>query len=406
MADDDDDGFCTTATATSQKEPLSQQDVPVFTNLADYLDRNTAITPKHVFLSDTSLEEIQSNFGYLPLPAPPIDNSTTQARYDSIDPSLEDVLSWHDRRDIDMTDEEEDIRSHNRKLHRRIARAVRDLPNAISRILDRISPTVETFSFLLYIAPDYEKDFGGGIDWNRLFLKADDEGVDNDYISSPTLKYDFPNLRALSLRNSLRLTQFKDFGNPQLAVAPDFPLFLNVTHLHYMHIDDTHRRFGLPSFEQILSRLPSLTHVRFTGAYPQLRKHLPYNDPVSLRNWLPIYWYDDFLRNIGVALPEPLRLVPENLTVIIHPTFYPEPSGFCATNQIEYDSRIEGLIKNTDIHLSWPVKEDLERFSYGYQLVPVDRAIEHFKEFARGGEGDWAIPDKGEAEKPFTEWWW
>ncbi|ESK93463.1 hypothetical protein Moror_1744 [Moniliophthora roreri MCA 2997] len=362
-------------------------------NLAAFLEENPTVVPVHVLLSDTSLAEIESDFGYLPLPPlPPNSQESWCIDYDY----RFDYPSTPGRLDIDVPDEEEDILSHNRKLRRRIGRAVRDLPDSIQRILDRISPTVETFSFLLYVSPVYEHELGGGsLDWNRLFFNECQEVG-----GSPSQRYRFPRLKALTLRNSVRLNKMRIFDDVDLLSG--HPLFPSVTHLHFIH-----ERHISPSFEELHILMPSLTHVRFTGTKPRLRsEQLPYPDPAGLRNWLPQYWYDGILNGLSVSLPERMSLVPENLTVIIHPDFDTMLDGDYGCEREEYDSELRELHEMQDVHLSWPIEEDFRRFSSVYRLFPVDRAIENFKAFAAGGEGDWAIPDVSEADKPIKEWWW
>ncbi|KAG7100024.1 hypothetical protein E1B28_001810 [Marasmius oreades] len=392
---------------------------------------------RHVLLSDVSFEDLEDNFGFLKLPKKILEHTVTENNDTSTLPTtgtLESACFPGKPGDIDTTDEEEDILSYNRKLRRRLARAVRDLPNVVERIFGRIAPTVETLSLLLYISPSFESEIHGyHSDWPMSQRNGYMEAVDSFFWKKDTLgervqKYQFPNLNALTLRNALRL------GDARVSVTSrssdyevPFPLLENLTHLHIAQAQTFAGSKRAPSVASLRESLPRLTHVRFTGSpQPRLFKDPPREVhegwSKQMNDLLPIGWWDNILRALN-AYPDPPKLeslVPPNLKLIIHPNYshrFTSTGGFCGTYLVEYDDFVEGLREiekeQDNIHLVWPSEEGWNWFSNLKDastweldllaLFPVSRALEDFRERIRGGEGEWRIVTPNSENR--RRWW-
>ncbi|KAL0575760.1 hypothetical protein V5O48_006203 [Marasmius crinis-equi] len=414
--------------------------------LADFLElasNDSAIHVRHVLLADVSVEELENCLGLLKLPDPrsPEGNSTAGS-LDAMETEdhwldlAEDLMglvnSLPNRHDIDITDEEEDILSENRKTSRRIGRAVRDLPSVIDRIFARIAPTVETMSLLLYISR--ESTYGHpDLAWVESFFWTSSD------VGEWVQKNDFPRLRALTLRNAYNFGGDMEFdgytverlrqeGN-YTAFIPrrvPFPSFQNLTHLHIARSDSQFWEYA-PSFDSLRESTPSLIHARFTGGpHPKLYKDPPRDIYEGWSKWmndfLPIGWWDNILRAVNKypKPPKPESCIPPDLQVFIHPQFGPgltSPGGFCGTNRAEYIGSIRSLQRTedeeTNVHLIWPNEEDWTKTwslpdglgvsKSSLALFPVDKAIANFEGRVAGGDGDWTIEASSEESR---KWWW
>lgn len=66
---------------------------------------------------------------------------------------------------------------------------------------------------------------------------------------------------------------------------------------------------------------------------------------------------------------------------------------------MEYDELVSFLADCGQVHLSLPIQEDYET-SRG--VFPVSRATLEFEDLARGGPGEWVIPER----KGRDAFWW
>ncbi|KAL0575761.1 hypothetical protein V5O48_006204 [Marasmius crinis-equi] len=409
--------------------------LPKISDLADFLELS-AVEVHHVLLADVNLKELEDGLGLLKLPdRESIQKNSTAGFLGTIEDRLdlaEDLMvfgySRRNRRDIDITDQEEDILSENKKTRRRIGRAIRDLPGAIDRIFTRIAPTIETMSLLLYISRSstFESDVYGRHEqaWVESFFWTKSD------VGEWAQKHEFPRLKALTLRNAYDFRHGSDLESADYmddrilqedghtASFPrraPFPSFQNLTHLHIVHSD--------PHGEAppVLDSLPSLTHARFTGGpHPKLYKDSPREIHEGWSKWmndfLPIGWWDNILRaaNKYPEPPKPESLIPPDLHIFIHPEFSP---GLTSFGGFHYDGHVRSLQRIEDeeanVHLIWPNQEDWTKTwslpdglgvpKSSLALFPVNKAVSSFKDRVSGGDGDWTIEASSEESRMI--WW-
>jgi hypothetical protein len=237
---------------------------PAIVDLAEFLESETSndVNVTHLLLSDSSAEDLTRNRGFIDMK--------------QFGKPGED---WWGN-DDDITDEEEDARSFNRKLQRRYRPLVRDSHNVVNRILNRAAPTLEVFSHLLYTPEEWrsrEENFG-------YYARR----KSHDNVEDSLFTLDFPRLRELTLRNKLlwkdsRLGCVLEY--PPNDSQYSFPSLPSLTHLHIAHY---------PSLAVLKQTFPLLTHVRLTGTRQLLElqpKYEPYRGLVQETwNAVKVWW--------------------------------------------------------------------------------------------------------------------
>ncbi|KAJ3855326.1 hypothetical protein EV368DRAFT_79737 [Lentinula lateritia] len=383
------------------------------TEFAQYLEDNPEIVVKQLLLSDSSVWDIENNYGFL-----------NTSKYYPRRPVFTDsdwVPFGGPEDDLDIPDEEADAVAHNTKLSRKRKRLLRDHLAVLDRILNRTHTSLETFSYLLYIAnsPRYNRR-------RQPSTKAEKE--------LRLFNRDFPRLRDLTVKASgvwkpLARTTAEagrkvpdNMEDGQIRRTQVFPPLDTVTHLHIMGYQDTcdYERRSLSSYRD---QFKNLSHFRLTDQ--RLLPHEIYPCHVNAagfwgmveilirglslgEEWLRPLWKKIKGKFWGVSYEEKCRPFPKDLTVIVQPGFSPmlENSGFCGPSGVDYNDDLHRLdsMQDIDVHLSWPVQSDWVK--YGRDGVfPLERAILNFKERIFGGDGEWKIGEELRKETP-REWWW
>ncbi|TFK42126.1 hypothetical protein BDQ12DRAFT_677670 [Crucibulum laeve] len=322
----------------------------------DYLLRCTETVVKRLLLSDASEHDLENHFG-----------------------GYQSLL-------VDMNEKErEEIRHHNTKLDIQWREQSNGRTEAVATILDTVAPNLEALSYLAYHGdlwfsdPCYE------------CIGERPEGIRNILFGRT-----FPLLKELTVRDT-----------------PE-SLFLAVCH----------GAFG--------SEFPTLTHLHLAGqiycpvigsAYLANMKYLRVSGEGGLEEVIggrEERRADPFPGLLGVMqdylfpLEQRLAFVPPNTTLIVQPAYMPsggdanmwDPKSCyyspCYTDAISYHRYVLWLLARHDLHVHLPYEEDFEKHSLETSLFPMSRAISEFSDRSRGGEGEWAIPERPSKE----DFWW
>lgn len=191
------------------------------THFADYLDAHPEVNVTHLLISDSTVLERDTNYGY----------RTTNFSDDLYD----DWIPSRRQKELPLTDEQEDeiedVRHHNAKLELKLKRRVRDISGTTKRILDRVAPSLQALSYLTYLNQ-----------WRRDQLLS-------------LLTRDYPRLSHLTLKQPSSLdTRASDLQS----------FFLHLPALSHIHLVRSSYN-GSPSLASFRQFFPSLTHVRFTA---------------------------------------------------------------------------------------------------------------------------------------------
>ncbi|KAJ6586395.1 hypothetical protein DFH09DRAFT_1432267 [Mycena vulgaris] len=308
--------------------------------LADYIDSHPDKTITRLLISDSTVQ----------------------------DESMESFSA--PQRPLDLTVEEEDkreeIRHHNAKLALKRWRTVRDIEVPLKRVLDTAAPSLEAFTYLTYI----------------------DRAGRSDPRAAALLARDYPSLTYLTFVN-----RYMDGGSPVLAHPSRFPA---ITHLR---LDQ--RWYNPPSLASLLDDFPRLTHLLITqvGSMDDLPRELNPQPIAPIRRWWELF------KAYSLGIIPPVS-IPRNLTVIVQPGFHPnlaldddDDDLVCGNPGIEYDSMIQQLADEPLVHLKFPTAEEYLNRHAAFPLE-LRRAIVEFKDQARGGGEEWAIPG------PIPDRWW
>ncbi|KAJ6589752.1 hypothetical protein B0H19DRAFT_1104623 [Mycena capillaripes] len=334
--------------------------------LAEYLESHPESKITRLLISDSTIRDVDTWHGYL----------SASFRFADSDYGLVERK--------DLTDEEQlrldHVWSNNAEANLRIRRAVCDIEVPLMRILDKAAPSLETLSFLTYIS-DFSYD-----------LTCDGTRRTDDPRFAALLGYTYPSLQHLTLRFPDNADWSEESAHPWVH-ASHFP---SVTHLHIVPPDYT----GTPPLASLLDRFRRLTHLRVTGLLRSSQL------PADMRpNHYAPGFVEGFKEHI-LSIAEPLFSVPGNLTVMVQPGFYPMLNGnggWCGTPGLEYDDLFESLTNRLGVYVKLPSEEDYRSYpSQQLAIAPLRRAIAEFEDTARGGDGDWAIPEYAGRE----EWWW
>ncbi|KAJ6607587.1 hypothetical protein B0H10DRAFT_2071086 [Mycena sp. CBHHK59/15] len=308
--------------------------------LAAYLDAHPETRVTRLLLSDSTVEDMDTGFGFIPYR----DHALFESGYGSRPLRL-------------LTDEEEDhqeeIRHHNVKASFKRWRTIRDITAPLTRVLDHVSPSLEALSYVLFLQAHLGEE-----DWRMSVLDRD-----------------FPSLQYLTLRSGGHRDEADFFSLKKFASrAP------GLTHLHVV-------REHIASLAALRDSFPSLTDVRITGSTSMSGL------PGELDPQRPVPSWGETVRHYvsGARPPDPPVIIPGNLTVIVQPGFDPMfHGGWCGTPGVEYGEIFERLATEPVVHLLFPIEEDYRKYSSEHGLFPVGRAMVEFENLARGGEGDWA----------------
>ncbi|THU96885.1 hypothetical protein K435DRAFT_82391 [Dendrothele bispora CBS 962.96] len=373
-------------------------------DLADFLDETPGTNVTHLLLSDSSVQDLETNWGLIDVQAivKAAMNSSTDDPHD-IDKDLlfeeyGEYLNWNAHADIDITDEEEDALSFNRKLTRRYKRALRSNPVVVSRILNHSAPTLEVFSYLTYMPQEWEIRRGpwwyGNDDFNHAVPSL--------------LEYKYPHLRELVVRDKIawpycpRWRSCVPDGPPQQCNLTTSP-FPSLSHLHIV-MQQLHE--PLPSLSSF-KELPSLTNLRLSGTSLPLEL-VP--EPRKYRTW-----YQELVYQVKLFLSPPspkANPIPSNLTFVVNPEFPMDSSSLrrYTEDDEDYNRYIERLGTLTDsfmIRLIWPSEDNYRKHGSKLGMYPLEVAIEDFRaRLFNTGQGDWVIPEGTPWRDSQSDWWW
>ncbi|KAJ4470910.1 hypothetical protein J3R30DRAFT_3531790 [Lentinula aciculospora] len=398
------------------------------TEFAHYLQDNPEVVVNQLLLSDSSIWDIDNNYGFL-------DRSKYYARArTSGDSGFVQYSDYYN--DMDIPDEEADVVAHNTKLSRKQKRLLRDHPAVLDRILNHTHTSLETFSYLLYIENYPRYDYIG---YSRM-----DPAVARSEGDLRLFNCDFPRLRDLTVKASgvwqplARNTGSTNVANRKLPEEMmdqsrslwEFPQLDSVTHLHIIGDQDTNliEKRPLSSYSE---QFKNLNQIRLTDQhllpgefYPQYHKISVLWEAlktilrgVSLdEEWYyphyvkpPGLWNEVKGRLQGVSYETEWRPFPENLTVIVQPGFsvlLGNDNKYCGTPDVDYNDLLRKLdsMKNKNVHLSWPIQSDWLKYKWR-GVFPLQRAISNFRERISGGDGEWKVGEELNNESP-REWWW
>ncbi|KAK7464349.1 hypothetical protein VKT23_006516 [Stygiomarasmius scandens] len=279
-------------------------------SLADFLDSNPDLLVTHLLLSDSNDHDLQTGLHTTPL-------------------------------------DDETIQGHSVVLH---------------RLMSRVSPTLEVFSYSLY-------------HWTWV---VHSERMTRDEIESTghgLFDHDFSRLRELTLRD-VDIWAGLDCGQEDLYERPCvFPSLPAVSRLH-LASEWAYRK--LPSLTALRETLPALSHIRLT-ATPV---------PVEIQPRRAVDGSEH-------------SSIPPNLTVLYSPGYSPDldpdPNMLRGTPGAACDGLLESLGALTDqfgdqLRFIWPSEGDFRRYGTKYGIYSVGRAIGDFRARLMGeGEGEWSV---------------
>jgi hypothetical protein len=185
-----------------------------------YLDAHPTINVTNLLISDSTIEDLATDFGY------------GETRYEFLD------------RDKKTGKPKVDNRPINRNISPTLRQTILVLDAVSSRIMDRVAPSLESLAYLNYI----------GI-WDEFGrAQTPDNRIRN------VLDRDFPRLTHLTLRD--REWSFQNLPGRRtfLRSVP------SLTHLHVVSNPYPRTETLLPVVRQ---SVPNATHIRFSGDFPK-----------------------------------------------------------------------------------------------------------------------------------------
>ncbi|KAJ7134991.1 hypothetical protein C8R43DRAFT_625538 [Mycena crocata] len=182
--------------------------------LADYLDTHPGLNVRNLLISDSTVQDLATDFGY----------GETDYYY---------THRPNDQPEVDHV-------PLNRNISTKLKQTIVDLDAVSSRIMDRVAPSLESLSYLNYIRI-----------WDtRRYEEAPDNRTRN------VLDREFPRLSHLTLRDWQWRFQTLP-GKP----ARFFRSLPSVTHLHVTS-------GSFPSLSALRKSVPNATHIRLSGNLP------------------------------------------------------------------------------------------------------------------------------------------
>jgi len=222
-------------------------------HLDEFLQQHPDILVKRLFLSDSSYEDVETNFGHVEVVNPPQVNL----------PPVYDAASIRQRRNNLFLDTPEEVywtRYQNERRERERNRDIRDLQPVLDTLLTRAGPDVESLAVAFY----YDS-------WR----------VQVDYIGDILSRLkDMPKLKELTVRRSSRSWHGDaeddydlddlDWDDQLPTVNPGKPPFFPSTsttleRLHLVHSFGGYTN-SVPSLAMFHQTFPSLKSLRLTGA--------------------------------------------------------------------------------------------------------------------------------------------
>ncbi|KAJ7292785.1 hypothetical protein C8J57DRAFT_6880 [Mycena rebaudengoi] len=300
--------------------------------LAEYLDTHPNVTVTNLLLSDSTIQDLATDFGY------------------------EDT--YRDFRDLDWDRFEERLDAAmpvNRNISRDLEQTILDFDAVSSRIMDGVAPTLESLSYLTYI---------------RIW---DDDGylplnyTDNRVFT--VLNRDFPRLTHLTLRDP----RWKVQNLP--GTRQPFRSLPALTHLHLV-------TNSFPSLSVLRRFVPSAAYIRLSGTLPQ---------EFSSKLHFTVQWakslIDGFSRraNSPIVIAQPQFSPMRGRGVMCG---NPGIEHSCLLARLARN-------RNIHLSLPAREDYDRYAASYGgSRLFPFSRAITEFEDrLSGGGPGEWAIPE-------------
>lgn len=199
------------------------------TKLAEYLADRTDVEIRHLLISDSTIEDVATRHGFRTM-------------------SLFEYDDWGDVVEKKLTPEEEEAvqnaRRHNAQMELRLRQAVCDSAQPLQRVLDKAVPSLQTFSFLAYIA-DFPSD-----------IICDESPNTEDPRLAALRGRVYPSLQHLTVRFAEPPEWSEELG--PLNYGTHFPA---VTHYHTVIPDQR----GAHSLAAYLAHFHHLTHLRITG---------------------------------------------------------------------------------------------------------------------------------------------
>lgn len=214
---------------------------------AEYLEARPELLVTHLLISDSTILDQDTNYGYRA-------TNVSGSDYDN------DAYFYGAPHKPPLTDQEEDeledVRHHNAKLGLKLNRCARDASAATGRILDRVAPSLKVLSHLTYMDQ-----------WPDVQLAS-------------LLAHDYPRLT--------HLTHRRVSGQAPSALQS---LFLHLPALTHLHLVSYYESPNLTSFRQ---SSPSLTHVRLTGGSLPLELNPRYVPRTLLDRLRDMAWYPPY----------------------------------------------------------------------------------------------------------------
>ncbi|KAJ7492143.1 hypothetical protein FB451DRAFT_1217134 [Mycena latifolia] len=313
--------------------------LPGARELADYLDTHPNATVAHLLISDASIDDLVTDFGY------------EDDFIDDWDPQYDFALA---REKMKYT------QAHNRNISRNLIQTVLDLDAVSARIMDRVAPSLESLSYLNYIRL-----------WDESYY-YDRRADVPDNRTRTVLDRDFPCLTHLTLRD--HHWRFQDLPGRRTF----FRALPALTHLHVVS------NF-FPPLSTVRASVPNATHIRFSGNLPA---------EFSARRMFLVQW--------ARSLVNVLRRSPNSPLIIAQPPFTPmlNRGMECGNPGIAHTCLLGRLARNRDIHLNLPIEYDYDEYGVSYdasRTFSLRRAIAEFEDrLIGGGEGEWAVPSRND----------
>ncbi|KAJ7508583.1 hypothetical protein B0H11DRAFT_1965769 [Mycena galericulata] len=306
--------------------------------LAEHLDTHPEVKVTNLLVSDATVEDLATDFGY------------RETMFDYLCAPLNATISM----------ERKLLQANvlfNEDISHQLTQTILDLDAVLSRIMDRVGPSLESLSYLNYIS-----------------ISAEHRREDvPDNRTHTVLNRDFPNLTHLTLRDP----QW-NFQN----LAGQRTFFRSLPSLTHLHVISSFA----PPLSVVRNSVSNATHIRFSGNLP---------DEFSDKRMFLVQWTRSlmgFIRDIrGARSP----------IVIVQPNFTPmlQRGMRCGNPGLQYHCWLAHLARNRGLHLSLPAREDFDEYGVTYdssRLFPLSRALTEFQDRIMGGEGEWALPSNND----------
>ncbi|KAJ7800156.1 hypothetical protein B0H14DRAFT_2616452 [Mycena olivaceomarginata] len=260
-----------------------------------------------------------------------------------------------------FTDGSKDEIDWDKATHQKVWAVVRVFEEPLNRVFAKVAPTLEALSYLAYSAGPH----GAYDEWADPRLE-------------PLLQHNYPSLTQFNFPSR---HPRRDLSRPRRGLLPAVFSFPSLTHLRTAGMFKSSTLTSTLGY--VIDKFPRLTHLLVTdvGAMCELPSEL---------------------------YPNLRRLIPGNLTVIAEPvlsSMLNEGGEFeCGNHSIQYDDYdfIFKSLRDDGVYVKLPIADydsELGRFS-------LRHAIAEFLDRARGGEGEWALPERIPVREEWCRWRW